>query len=106
MLHRNWFVAICLIIYSLIILLPPIIHGYIYPNLGDDASYHLKIIKSADLWWVGYYAYVYVGYPIRWLSSITGLSINVLFLWFNYLVFVAVGFCFYFVLSRLVNRKA
>jgi len=97
---------LALVAYAVIILLPPIVHGYIYPCMGDDSALHLNIIKNGDLWNQLYYAYAVVGYPIRWLSGITGISINELFLGFSYISLVGVGWSFYFVLSRLVNREA
>jgi hypothetical protein len=35
-----------LIVYAILIVLPPIIYGYVYPNVGDDASVHLAVIDN------------------------------------------------------------
>ena len=104
--YKTILITTSLVVYSLIMLVPPLIHGYIYPTMGDDSGVHLEVMKYGYLWTFNYYAYVVLGYPLRGIESLIGLSINSMFMWFNFLVLVGVGLTFYFVLSRLVNRKA
>lgn len=92
---------VCLLTYSLIIILPALVHGYIYPTNGTDTAMHLSILKSGNYWNQLYYAYVIVGYPLKIFGNW-----NVSFFWFNIVALVLVGYSFYFVLSRLVNWKA
>lgn len=97
---------LCFAIFAAIIVLPPIIHGYIYPTMGDDSGMHLNILKTENLWNQLYFGYVVIGYPLKWFYDFTLINYNQLFLWLNYLVLIGVGFSFFFVLSRLVNWKA
>ena len=97
---------ILMAVYALIIFAPPIYHGYVYPNGGDDTALHLTIIKSGDLFKQIYAGYIFVGYPLRWLNALTGISINWLFFWFNYLVLFMVGVTNSLVASKLAGWKA
>jgi hypothetical protein len=92
--------------FMLVIMLPPMIHGYIYPSSGDDSGLHLSIIKNGDLFNQLYYGHLIIGYPIKWFASLTGFSINSIFLWFNYLALVGAGYTLFFVMSKLVNFKS
>ena len=94
----------------MVIFLPPIIHGYIYPNVGDDAAAHLYVFDEIK---AGGYenlplilSYRLVVYPIVWLSNWAGWSIDTIFLWFNYASLVLIGLTIYFVIFRLVGRSA
>ncbi len=97
---------VSLSIFALIIILPPIINGYIYPTAGDDSALHMSIIKDGDYWNQLYYGYVFIGYPLNWICNLIHADFNEVFLWLNYLCYIGVGFSFYFVLSRLINYKA
>jgi len=95
-----------LILYALIILLPPIIYHYTYPNGGTDTINHLRVFDQlqqgshiAELYWGRYI----IGYPIIWLSNATGLSIDTIFLWFNFSVLIGIELAVYFIISKLVN---
>jgi len=105
-INKKVITLVCFAIFALIVFLPPIIHGYVYPTTGDDSGMHLEIIKNQNLFDQLYYGYVLIGYPLNWLSSVGGVSVNLLFMWFNYLVLFLIGVSFYFVISRLVNFQA
>lgn len=96
----------CLLIYTLIIILPPIIHGYVYPNMSDDTAFHLQYIdsvkngQSADSIYLGRKL---VAQPIIWVSDIIGVSTDTLFIWFNYAVLVLMGVTTCAVLGLLIN---
>ena len=102
-IRSKWLVAISLAVYSLIVMLPPVIYKYIYPVSGDDSATHMNFIKHANLLHQLYFGYV-VGYPMKWISPI--ININTSFFWFNFIVLLGVGYSIYFVLSKLVNWKA
>jgi hypothetical protein len=53
----------------------------------------------AQLYWGRYI----VGYPIIWLSNATGLSIDTIFLWFNFSVLIGIDLAVYILISKLVN---
>jgi hypothetical protein len=104
--RRNLIIAACFLVYIAIIILPPIIHHYIYPNMGVDFPSNIGYFANANLWAITYYAYVYIGYPLRWVHYLTGFQYYQIYLWFSYAILVLVGYCWYFVLSKLVNYIA
>lgn len=98
-----------LLLFCVVVFLPPIIHGYAYPNIGDDSAMHLEaidLLRVGDMTKVGYLGIVLVGYPILWISSLTNIGIDPLFLWFSSLALVLVGITLYFVMRGLVNNQA
>lgn len=102
---------VVLAVFSLIILLPPIIYGYVYPSAGDDSAEHMRIIGQIDLSnpFSKSVHYLYagqwiVGLPLVAFGKITGLNLPVTFLWFNYLVFIGVVITYYLIFSRLFNQ--
>ncbi len=100
---------LCLLLFCVIVFLPPIIHGYVYPNVGDDSTAHLKnldMIQSGGGLEVPYIGSIIVGYPIVWISNLTNIGIDPLFLWFSYVALALVGITLYVVMSRLVNKQA
>jgi len=100
---------ITFILFALIILLPPLIYGYVYPNTEDDSAVHLAIIEAlarGEEVTFGYPGQAIIAYPIAYLSNWFNLSINVLFLWFNYIALIGVGLTFFYILSKLVNKVA
>ncbi|KKM81773.1 hypothetical protein LCGC14_1326480 [marine sediment metagenome] len=108
-MKKNIIIKIVLLIYTLIIMLPPLIHGYIYPNRGDDAAFHLnyfdRLRSGAEGSVSNYIGQDIVGYPILWLNDVTGLSTEVLFLWFNYLVLWLVGIAAFVLIAKFIDWK-
>lgn len=103
--------VIVLLILALVIIAPPLVHGYIYPSGGDDTTDHLAIFDQLDLSkttvpQVNYLGQLIVGTPIKAISLATDTSIDNWYLWFNFLVMLGVAFTLYLVTSRLVNRWA
>lgn len=98
-----------ILVYCVIIILPPIIHGYVYPNLGDDSGVQLgamEALRSGDMSGFGYLGSLLVGIVIVWVSNSTNIGMSTLFLWFSFLSLVVAGIVLYFVMSRLINRKS
>lgn len=94
---RKTIIAVVFLAFALFILLPPILHGYVYPNNGDDAGHQVsaiidikdgKISSTGSILYAGQYV---VGYPMIWVNELTGLPIIVQFTWFSYFVLIAVG---------------
>jgi hypothetical protein len=95
----------------LIILLPPALHGYIYPNIGDDSGMHLQYIQSLQQGedtsqFYYYFGQALIGYPIVWINQLTQIPVTDLFSWFNYLVLILVGLANYLLVSKLADWKA
>lgn len=108
-MNRNKLLTIIgLLLFCIVVFLPPLMHGYVYPNIGDDTAVYVakfNEMKEGGLQIsVQYLAYVLVGYPIIFVSDILDTSIMTVFLWFNYLALALVGITIYFVISRLVGR--
>ena len=103
---KKYAVTLCLVAYICIIALPSLIHGYIYPNMGDDFATHTKYLLHFNLWDMNYLGYAYIGYPLNFIMDITGIPMWRIFLVFNVVVMIFVGLTFYYILSRLVDYKA
>ena len=100
-----------LLLFCIVVFLPPIIHGYVYPNLGDDTGGTLALFddmrdEEEGFPTIQYLGYLLVGYPLVVLSSMSGIDIDVLYLWFNYVALAGVGITLYFVVSKLLGRVA
>ena len=109
MKNKKYIIIACLLLYVIIMILPPLIHGYVYPNGGDDTAYHLKYFESLKTDEGGkmlYLGRVMVGYPLLWFSDTFNLSIDALFLWFNYIALTGVGLAVYLLVSNLTDWKA
>ena len=100
---------IYLALFALIVLSPPIIYDYVYPNIGDDsATTFLQVIDEfdrGDMPDFSYLGQIVVAYPTSILGRLTGIDTDVLFLWFNFLVLICIGSSLYVVLG-LVNKTA
>lgn len=108
-LKEHWIVVAVLVAYSLIIFLPPLVHGYVYPNNGDDTAFHLRYfdtIASGNGGVAQYLGQKLVGYPLLWLSGLIGATIDSVFLWFNFIALWLVGIIAWFVVSKFVDWKA
>ncbi len=102
--------AVGLSLFCLIILLPPIIHGYVYPNIGDDTAMNLdtldKIKIGAPVLAVPYCAYYIIGYPLDIITRIFDVSNDILFFWFNYLALIGIGVSLFFIFKNLISLSA
>ncbi len=109
-LNRQKLITIgALLLFSVVIFLPPILYGYVYPNVGDDATGHLAVfdsIQDGSTPRFAYLAHVIIGYPLVWISNLFDISIDSVFLWFSFMALALVGITLYLVVSRLVNKQA
>ena len=88
---KRWLIPLVLTAYTVIIIMPPIIHGYVYPTNGDDSAVHLAFIQgyidgeySLSTVAHAYWGEAMMVVPIAWLHNTFGLSIDSMFLWLNY----------------------
>lgn len=97
-----------LLIFCAIIMSPLIMYQYVYPNIGDDTGMTLEVFETIRDTGVAvgarYLAYTLVGYPVVFLSELTGISLPVTYTWFCFICFAASGLVIYFVVSRLTKR--
>lgn len=103
----HWRVVIILVAFSAIVMLPPVLHGYIYPTIGDDAAVHLDTFQRLDQYGYGhtdinYFGQIIVGYPLIWLP----FDITVSWLWFNYVALLFAALSFFYITTRLVDVRA
>jgi len=80
----KWLTISVLVILSIIVIMPPLCHHYVYPTSGDDTAMHLLYFQRMDIT-----SALYVG------QYLTGSLINALpfdpmvtFLWFHYAVMI------------------
>lgn len=97
--------------FTLIIILPALIYHYVYPNLSDDTANHLISIErmisgDKNIIVMRYMAYVYIGYPMYYLSQLFHISMISIFNWVNILTPLMVGFTLYYVFNELIGRLA
>lgn len=100
---------ICIAVFTLMIFLPPLIYDYTYPNNGDDAAYHLlyfESLKNGAHQESMYLGQTLVGYPIVALNKLFGISIDSLYLWFNFLVLWLVGVSTYLFVKKITSSTA
>lgn len=108
---KRWLIPCALVLYTVAIMLPPIIHGYVYPNTGDDSAVHLSHIQAYADGQVkslanAYWGEAMVGVPIAFFHNTFGWSIDVQFLWFNYFVLWLVGISVYLLAGYVTNWYA
>jgi len=103
-------IIVALFLYCVIIILPPLIHGYVYPNIGTDTAMHMnqfdEMVIGKPIPSVLYFGYYVVGYPLDVFSQMFDMSKDTMFFWFNYLVLLGVGLTLFFVFKRLVGTPA
>ena len=102
---KRWATPLIIIVYLLIILLPPLINGYIYPTLGDDSAEHLHFIDNLKNGNQGalYFGQYITNYSLIWIENFTHISTDTLFLWFNFLSFAASGLVVAVMLKNFVG---
>jgi len=96
---------VAIILFICMVLLPPILHGYVYPNNGDDTahqvSYIMDIINGDAQDNFLYLGQNIVGYPVIWISNITGLSLITIYTWINYIALIFVGISMWLLFRRI-----
>lgn len=105
LLSKYWYIAIIIIILFLFFI-PPIVAPDKYLVINNDTANHLKVfhdIKNGSAQYL-YLAQKVVGYPIIWISNITGTSIENIFMWFNFIM-LALGSLVIFFLVYQITRN-
>jgi hypothetical protein len=108
LISRKW-VAIILLALAVILVLPPILHSYIYPNGGDDSGIHMTVIEQITPSQpipklIDYGGEVIVGYPMILARDYLHIPLPVSFMWFTYLALVGAMLTIYFVTSKLFGQ--
>ncbi len=115
MVSSRWITIVGLSLFCAIILTPPIMHGYIYPTIGDDTAAHMNILDQIGFFAseeinplesIRYGAIYIVGYPLDIVSHVFDVDNDTLFLWFNYLALIGVGISLFFIFRRLIGLPA
>jgi len=105
---KNTIIIISFVGLFLVVVIPPIIYGYIYPNVSEDTANNINFITQmvngtlpeSDF---RYWGYAILGYPLFYLSKLIHVEFNIVFTWFHALLPLFIGCTLYFVFSRLVN---
>ncbi len=108
-MKKGYIILAVLVLYTLVVFLPPIIHGYVYPNNGDDTAFHLAYfdgIRNGDNSAPQYLGQNIVGFPLVWISNVFGLSVDTLFLWFNFIMLWLVGISGFALIAKFVDWRA
>jgi hypothetical protein len=114
---KKRFVAMILIAFAAIIFLPPIIHGYVYPTLGQDTATHEEVFDKIKIGSpipsfygagtnIRYSGYYLIGYPLDLINRITNISKDTLFFWFNYIALFGVGVSLFYIFKNLLGIYA
>lgn len=101
-MRRNYH-WIILIAFVLLVFIPPLVRGYVYPS-GDDPTSHLQVIKNIKE--TGHSSYSYLGqlivaYPLSIFPNTVAA-----YTWFSYFVLALAGLSVYYILNNLINRTA
>jgi len=99
---RNLIVISCFIIFIAIILFPPIVYHYIYPNINDDTATLFGSLISHNYPYTGF---VYIGVPLLWLAKLIHVSSFHVWMWFNLVALIPCGVALYFIGTKLFNWK-
>lgn len=109
-MKSKWLLIIALVAYTAVIFLPPIVQGYVYPNIGDDTAQQMNTFEGIRIGnpipEVNYYGYYIVGYPLDVLSRVFNVNKDTLFFWFNYLALFAVGISLFYIFKNLIGTTA
>ena len=101
-MKRNLIVISCFIIFIAIILFPPIVYHYIYPNINDDTATLFGSLISHNYPYTGF---VYIGVPLLWLAKLIHVSSFHVWMWFNLVALIPCGVALYFIGTKLFNWK-
>jgi len=88
--YWNW---LFILIFAIVILLPPILHGNKLLIINNDTANHLaafESIKNASPRFA-YLGQEIVGYGLVWIEDIAGINLPTLFMWFNFLAMLVGG---------------
>lgn len=107
-----------LVVLSVLVIMPPLVHHYIYPSWGGDSAEHLMYFHNMDSGFplINYFGEL-IEPPLYYGEYFTGsflnalpMDINVSFLWFNYIAFIlviwAIGLCTAFAVNPLAGILA
>lgn len=110
-IKENRGALLILLIVSLVLILPPIIHQYPYPNLSDDTPRYLAGIErmiDGQPYYEDFGTYQVYRYPA---PALTGLVIKALhtdpywtFYIFHYLALIAISISVWFFCTKLFNK--
>lgn len=107
-----WFT---LIIFTILIIIPPIHYGYIYPTAGDDTANHLTYFTHMNIPVEEYYDGTppIPQYPLYWGQYIVGKMLDVLpfdpkisFSWFHFVMMIFAIWALGWSLSLSINYLA
>ena len=97
------------VLLGLAIFLPPVVHGYEFPTMGDDTAHHLAVLDDVEFGhgFTDHYYHRYHGQTaVGWMIDITGADTDTFFLWFNFIGLFAIGLTIYLFASKLINGYA
>lgn len=99
---------IAIFIFAIILLLPPILHSAKYMIINGDTQAHLNIFNQLKNG--GHPVYLYIGQSttaqlIVWLNSITNISIETLFMWFNFIMLLVGGIVMSMIIMTITKNK-
>jgi hypothetical protein len=109
-------VFVVLLILTVLLILPPIIHGYIYPDSGDDSGVHLNYFRNMDLHpplTLSYLIKMQGNSPLYWGEWIVGKLINLLpfnkpitYVYFEYFCIILATWVIGITVTKTVNQFA
>lgn len=79
---KKYWIWIAIVVFGVIVFLPPIIHPEDLLIINNDTYNHLQTFKHLDR--VSYLGQQIIGYPVNWINSWTGIGKDVLFMWINF----------------------
>lgn len=107
-MKRRLLIIGCFALYAAIIILPALIYHYVYPNNNDDTMGHFSIIVAnglanpfkANFIYAGY---IYLEYPMLAISKIFHANFYTVWVWFNIVAMLPIGYILYSIGTKLVN---
>lgn len=100
---------IILLAINILLTIPILVKGYIYPIAATDILRHTTTISQMEFGKpmpeMLYIGQAIIGYPLNYISKLSGIDLIPLLIILNILAIIASGLTIYLILSKLVNKK-
>lgn len=98
----KYLLIIVLVVLTILVIIPPLHYGYIYPTAGDDTASHLRYFQDIE----GQPSLYSGRYVIGKIMNALPFDINISFLWYHYFVLALTLWCVGLSVGLSINYTA